>query len=111
MAKHKGRRQILLPPPAAPKDDTGMSWTNLLGSLVIAAVVGVGLVTIGSWVEVRMRPPPGWVCLNVERVTADGRQHGSRCGPALGWHIERWENVGDVAVPNGVEWRRHFVSD
>jgi hypothetical protein len=34
------------------KDDIGMSWTQLLGSLVIAAVVGIGLVTIVGWIEV-----------------------------------------------------------
>jgi hypothetical protein len=45
----------------------------------------------------------------VDRVTVDGRNHGGHCEPAPGWPVERWENVGDVAVPNDVV-RRHYVA-
>jgi hypothetical protein len=88
-----------------------MSWTHALGTLVIAAVVVVGVITIAGWVEVRLRPPPGWVCWNVEKITADGRRHGGHCEPALGWHVEVWDKVGEVAVPDRtVVVRRHFVA-
>lgn len=107
----KRKHVVVTPTPKA--DPPASSWPHAIGSLAIAAIFGVGIFTVLGWVEMRLRPPPGWVCWNVERVTADGRRHGGQCGPAPGWHIERWENVGDVAVPNGplvpIE-RRHFVS-
>ena len=106
MAKHKGHRKIILQPPATPpatpKDDAGMSWTQLLGSLVIAAAVGIGLVTIVGWVDVYMRPPPGWVCWNIEQVTVEGRRQRSNCAPIPGWHFERWPDGATVAVPDYV---------
>jgi hypothetical protein len=107
----KRKQVVVMPAPKADPPADKSSWPHAIGTLAIAAIIGIGIFSVLGWVEVRLRPPPGWVCWNVEKVTADGRQHGSRCGPAPGWHIERWENVGDVAVPNGVEWRQHFVSE
>jgi hypothetical protein len=105
------RKVVVMPAPKADPPAGNSSWPHAIGTLAIGAVVAIGLVTIGSWIEVHTRPPPGWVCLNVERVTADGRQHGSRCEPARGWHVEVWDRVGEVAVPDRtVVMRRHFVA-
>jgi hypothetical protein len=56
IAKH---RKVVVMPTPKPEPPAGNSWPHAIGTLAIGAIVAVGLVTIGSWVEVYMRPPPG----------------------------------------------------
>jgi hypothetical protein len=105
------RKQVVVMAPKSEPPTEKSSWPAAIGSLAIGAVVVIGVITIIGWVEVYTRPPPGWTCWRVERITADGRRMGGHCGPSPGWHIEQWENVGQVSVPNGVELRRRLVSD
>ncbi len=49
MAKHKTVTHLPAPPPAEKPNMATL---------------------LGSWIEVGLRPPPGWVCWNVERITA-----------------------------------------
>jgi hypothetical protein len=75
---------------------------DYLAKLAVFAALVVGLVTVANWVDGVMHPlpPPGWVCWTVTRSTSAESQHGRRCEPAEGWHIEEWPGVGQMAVPD-----------
>jgi hypothetical protein len=73
------RKQLVVMAPKSEPPAEKSSWPAAIGSLAIAAVVGIGLVTIIGWIEVYTRPPPGWTCWRVERITADGRRMGGHC--------------------------------
>jgi hypothetical protein len=99
------------PPPAKPAENP----LDFIIKLVAVAVFLVGVITLaGPWLRgaTHPLPPAGWVCWTVERSTSIGTQRDRRCDPAAGWHIERWEGVGRVAVPDIAEVeRRHYVRD
>jgi hypothetical protein len=61
----------------------------------------------------RLHPPRRRVDLSECRAShRDGRQRGSRCGPAQRWHVEEWPGVGQVAVPDrATVLRRYSVGD
>ena len=101
------------PPPSAPavKPDLLAELLQLAGG----AVLVVGIITLAApWVhQVRHPlPPAGWVCWSIDRTTAAGTQHGSRCEPAAGWHVEHWPGGEQVAVPDvAAPVRRYPVRD
>jgi hypothetical protein len=119
-SKHKKRLVIYETPPpskpsAAPAAKPAESVLDSAIKLVGVAVLVVGVITLAApWLR-RLEsplPPPGWTCWSVERSTSTGTQRDRRCDPAAGWHIERWEGVGRVAVPDIAEVeRRHFVHE
>jgi hypothetical protein len=105
------RKVVMVPAAKADPPADKSSWPHAIGTLAIAAIIGIGIFKVLGWLDVYMRPPPGWTCWRVDRITVDGHRTGGHCGPSPGWHLETWEGVGQVAVPNGLEYRRHFVSD
>jgi hypothetical protein len=100
------------PPPAAKPAE---SLLDLVIKLVAVVIFVVGVLTLASpWVREARRqlPPRGWVCWDVTRSTSSGSQQGSRCEPAVGWHVEHWPGGEQVAVPDvAAPARRHYVSD
>jgi hypothetical protein len=77
-------------------------------ALTAAAAFMVGFLA-AVYVE---RPPPGWVCREVTWSTFAGvRREARRCDAADGWHIEYWQGLGQVAVPDRSLQRRPPMYD
>lgn len=72
-----------------------------LGQLVILAIVASAWSSIGSWIEVRL-PAAGMGLLGRHKgptPTAATATTVAIASRRPGGHVDRWENVGDVAVP------------
>jgi hypothetical protein len=79
------------------------------------AVLVVGAITLAApWLHRAERPlpPPGWTCLSIERSTAAGRHHESRCDVEEGYHAWRSPRGEVVAVPDdAAPIGRRYVRD
>jgi hypothetical protein len=113
MARFRYHRHPPPPPPPAPAPPSRLPAAfDLAVEIALIAACVVGLITAARWFDGLARPPSGWVCWQVARVTAEATQRDHRCEPAEGWHVENWPGVGKVAVPdNATVERRHFVRD
>lgn len=100
-------------PPAAPTPSSLDRALDTLIWLFGAAVFVIGLYTVVGWIDGARNPdlPPGVVCWDVTRATADGRERSHRCAAAPGWHVEDWPGVGQVAVPDRAPARRHYATE
>jgi hypothetical protein len=103
------------PPPAPPAPappSTLLAAFDLVLQVGLVVLVVVGVVAVVRWVDGLSRPPAGWVCWQVARVTAEDTQRDRTCEPAAGWHVEEWPGHGRVAVPDDAKVvRRYPVRD
>jgi hypothetical protein len=88
MARFRYHRHPPPPPAAAPPAPAPLSRLLAAFDLVIqVAAIGamvVGVIAVALWVDGLSRPPSGWVCWQVSRVTAEGTQRDRRCELADG---------------------------
>ncbi len=98
MARHRGPR-VIISPPAAPSP-AKFDLADFLTRAAVVALCVVGFVAVARWVDGLSRPAPGWICIEVARITADDTRRDRRCEPAAGWHAERWPDGATVAVPD-----------
>lgn len=99
--KKKAAAKADPPAPAKPEAKPTMADNLIQAGCWVLALIGY--VTVLLWLDGKYVHPPlpaGWECLQVTRGSSYGDHRAVRCGPAPGWHIERWPGGNEQAVPD-----------
>ena len=91
--------------PEAPKPEAKPTMADHLIEAACWVLVVIGFVCVLRWFDgtyVHQPLPAGWECLQVTRGYVTGDRRAVRCGPAPGWHMERWPGGDERPVPDRV---------